>query len=130
MLAARDGADRVAPRTEIMWAWDALAKGRLSVDAVAREIGWSRRHLAAQFAAEVGLGPKQFARVGRFERSRAAIAAGTRASDVAAACGFADQAHLTREWHAMSGYTPTEWLRTEFPFLQDPADADEAGSIP
>jgi AraC-like DNA-binding protein len=128
MLAARHAADAVAPRTEITWAWDALATGRLRVDAVAREIGWSRRHLATQFAAEVGLGPKQFARVGRFERSRAAIAAGTPASDVAAACGFADQAHLTREWQAMSGYTPTQWLHAEFPFLQDLTDDDDAGS--
>ena len=40
-------------------------------------------------------------------------------SDIAAMCGYADQAHLTREWQAMSGYTPTQWRREEVPFVQD-----------
>ena len=58
--------------------------------------------------AEYGLGPKAMARVLRFEtgtldagRSPAAALA-----DVAAACGYADQAHLTREWHALAGCQP------------------------
>jgi AraC-like DNA-binding protein len=34
-------------------------------------------------------------------------------ADVAAECGFYDQAHLTREWHDLAGCTPTTWLAEE-----------------
>jgi AraC-like DNA-binding protein len=129
MLAATDARSAREPRHEITWAWDKLATGRARVDEVAEEIGWSRRHLSAQFSSEVGLSPKQFARVGRFERSRAALVSGARLATLGADCGFADQAHLTREWRAMSGYTPTEWLRAEFPFLQDPAGDDRPALV-
>lgn len=122
LLAARGESDAIAPRGELTWAWAELSAGR-RVDGVAHDLGWSRRHLSAQFGSEVGLAPKQFARVTRFQRSRSAIAAGRPVGDVAADCGFADQPHLTREWRAMSGYTPSEWLRAEFPFLQDLDDA-------
>jgi AraC-like DNA-binding protein len=118
MLAARGESDLVSPRRELSWAWRELSRGR-RVDAVAADLGWSRRHLSAQFGGEVGLPPKQFARVARFQRSRRAVAGGLPAGEVAAECGFADQPHLIREWRAMAGYTPSEWLRAEFPFLQD-----------
>lgn len=118
LLAARGEGDVVGPRREVAWAWGELGRGR-RVDDVAADIGWSRRHLGAQFSAEIGLAPKQFARLRRFERSRSAIAARRPLGAVAADCGYADQAHLTREWKAMAGYTPIEWLSAEFPFLQD-----------
>ena len=41
-------------------------------------------------------------------------------AEVAARCGYSDQAHLSREWLALSGCSPTTWLREEFPFVQDP----------
>jgi AraC-like DNA-binding protein len=40
-------------------------------------------------------------------------------ADTAASCGFFDQAHLTREWQALAGMTPTVWLATE---SKDPVD--------
>ena len=48
-------------------------------------------------------------------------------AEVAAECGYADQAHLAREWSELAGCSPTTWLREEFPFLQDHGDADPAG---
>lgn len=57
----------------------------------------------------------------RFQRSRRMLLrpqAGTLA-DISASCGYADQAHLTREWRELAGYSPSEWLRAELPFLQD-----------
>ncbi len=39
--------------------------------------------------------------------------------DVAAACGYHDQPHMTREWLALVGCTPGTWIATELPFLQD-----------
>ncbi|KIH98609.1 hypothetical protein LP52_12355 [Streptomonospora alba] len=110
----------VAP--EVRHAWELLVRtgGRVPVHRVAREVGWSRRHLGERFAAEVGTTPKQAARVIRFERSAAALRAGARdLAAVSAACGYYDQAYMNREWRAMAECTPTEWMCEELPFLQD-----------
>ncbi|WP_244927904.1 AraC family transcriptional regulator [Nocardioides sp. W7] len=93
------------------------------VQEVAEEVGYSRRHLATLVRAECGLTPKALQRVARFERSRGLV--GRRPlAEVATRCGYADQAHLTREWTALAGCPPTTWLREEFPFLQDLDPAD------
>ena len=47
---------------------------------------------------------------------------------VALDAGYADQAHLTREWQEFGGCTPTTWLREEFPFVQDLAYASAVDS--
>jgi AraC-like DNA-binding protein len=74
---------------------------------------------------ECGLAPKEYQRVARFEASRAVV--GRRPlAEVAAVCGYADQAHLAREWAALAGCPPSTWLREEFPFLQD-LDGAKAG---
>lgn len=116
-------------RPEVAEAWrlTTTAAGRLPVAEVAARVGWSVRHLEQRFRAETGLGPKEAARVVRFDRARRALAgraAAGRALDLAGlagAAGFADQAHLTREWRAFSGLPPTRWLREEFGFVQDTA---------
>jgi len=117
--------DLLGPRASelapgVAWAWRRLATahGAVSVDALAREIGWSRRHFSERFRAELGLSPKSAVRVLRFERARSLFGrARVRISDVAAASGYADQSHLT--WVALSGCTPRAWLADELPFLQD-----------
>ncbi len=84
------------------------AGGRVRVADLAAETGLSARHLGARFRAELGLPPKAFARVVRFERAAAALRADPRTplAGLAAAAGFADQAHLTREFGALAGTTP------------------------
>jgi AraC-like DNA-binding protein len=107
------------PSSSIAWAWRQLAAsaGRVKVGALATEIGWSRKHLAERFAIEVGAGPKTVGRILRFARARRTIDAGVRAhgqvdwADLAADWGFADQAHLIREFRAMAGVTPVDYLR-------------------
>jgi len=104
------------------WAWRSLAitHGRMPVHALARNIGFSRRHFGERFIAEFGIAPKAAARVFRFERAcRLFLHSPRRSVDVAIACGFHDQAHMVREWHAMAGCTPREWILGELPFLQD-----------
>jgi AraC-like DNA-binding protein len=111
----------IAP--EIAWAWDRLARthGTVSVHVLADEIGYSRRHFGERFRRAVGVAPKVAARIMRFERACRLIAEprGGGLAHVAAACGYYDQAHLTREWHAFTGCAPKEWIARELPFLQD-----------
>lgn len=107
----------------------AARHGRLAIADLAADIGCSRRHLTAQFTSEYGLGPKELARVLRFGRSRQLMLQPNPRplADIAAVCGYADQAHLAREWRALAGSSPTRWLANEgLPNVQaDPGDVDE-----
>ncbi|MCB1026725.1 MAG: AraC family transcriptional regulator [Microthrixaceae bacterium] len=98
-------------------AWSMMVRGQglVSVADVADHVGWSRRHLAQRFTSTFGLSPKVMSRVLRFERAKGLIQAPTRPSlaSVAAACGYADQAHLTREWTVFAGSAPTRWMRDD-----------------
>lgn len=115
--------DAPGPRAEVGHALARLTRGA-SVRQVADDVGYSRRHLTTLVRAECGLAPKELQRVGRFQASRSLVGHAPLA-EVATACGYADQAHLTREWVALAGCTPGRWLREEFPFLQEiPADED------
>jgi AraC-like DNA-binding protein len=105
-------------RPEVAWAVGRLraTAGRMRVDELARELGWSRRHLAAQFRDAVGHSPKAMARVIRFEHALARLRAGEALADVAYSAGYADQAHLNRDFRAFTGLTPTDYLRR----IEDP----------
>ena len=116
VLLARVG-DRRGPRPEVGHALARLTRGA-RVQEVADEVGYSRRHLGTLVRRECGLSPQDVRRVGRFERSRALLGR-VPLAEAAQRCGYADQAHLTREWVTLAGCPPTTWLREEFPFLQD-----------
>ncbi len=119
------GADTQPARAEVAHAWSRLTgpgEAAPRVAEVASDVGWSRRHLGEQFRAETGLSPTDVRRLARFERSHAMTRQRVQPlADVACACGFADQAHMTREWRDLCGYTPGEWIRAELPFVQDGA---------
>lgn len=122
-LAARGG--DAAPRAEVARALALLTAGG-RVAEVADEVGYSRRRLGTLVRAECGLAPKEVQRIARLEVTRRVL--GHRPlAEVAAMCGYADQAHLAREWRALAGCTPTAWLREEFPFVQDRAADGRAG---
>lgn len=123
-LAARGGDP--APQAEVARALALLTAGR-RVAEVADDVGYSRRRLGTLVRTECGLAPKEFQRIARLETARRTL--GHRPlAEVAAVCGYADQAHLAREWRALAGCTPTAWLREEFPFVQDRDRAGGAGS--
>ncbi|TIR65186.1 MAG: helix-turn-helix transcriptional regulator, partial [Mesorhizobium sp.] len=92
-------ADAHALSPEIAWAYRTViaSGGRTRISALAREIGWSRKHLAAKFTDATGIGPKTLSRIVRFNR---ALSLSKRQDDnwagIAADCGYADQAHLVR----------------------------------
>jgi AraC-like DNA-binding protein len=110
-----DGIHRV--RDEVAEAWRRLvrSRGRLQVGALATDLGWSRRTLGERFRLELGLPPKAMARVLRFEHAHELASAPNPRSwaEVAAVAGYADQAHLVREWRGITGLSPTAWRRGE-----------------
>ena len=110
-------AHRTQVRPELLYAYERLVAsgGRIDIQSLSGEIGWSRRHLACEFSKEFGLAPKLTARVLRFERAAAMVASGRCPSLalVAAMCGYADQAHMTRDWVQFSSMPPAEWLAVE-----------------
>lgn len=112
--------DTPGPRAAVSRALATLTRGG-RVQEVADDIGYSRRHLTTVVRAEIGLAPQQLRRIARFQAARRLL--GHRPlAEVADACGYADQSHLTRDWSDLAGCTPTTWLREEFPFLQDRGD--------
>jgi AraC-like DNA-binding protein len=109
-LAARFARD-TAPDRPVEFAMRRLARaGGPATSEVAREIGWSRKHLARRFRAETGFSPDRFRRLARFERFTEAIqrAPGDGLAGLAAGCGYVDQAHLNREVRDFAGITPGE----------------------
>lgn len=121
-----DPRPRWHPRVEVVHAWRMIegSRGRASVRDVAREVGWSPRHLAEQFRREYGQAPKTTARVLRFEESHRLLSARRPLAEVAAVCGYADQSHLNREWLDLAGTSPTRWRSDdELAFVQDEVPA-------
>jgi AraC-like DNA-binding protein len=89
-------------------------RGSASVETLAAEVGWSRRHLATRFREATGLPPKALARLIRIEHAAQRVREGTPLADIAYESGYADQSHFNREFRELVGCTPTQ-----FPFVQD-----------
>jgi AraC-like DNA-binding protein len=125
-LAAGPRTHREAPPA-VAWAWQRVvdAQGAVRVSDLAAEVGWTRRHLATCFQGELGHSPKVAARVIRFERAARLLRGngGRGLADVAAAAGYFDQAHLTRDWKEFAGCTPSTWIAEELRYLS-PLAAD------
>ncbi|MFE3553601.1 helix-turn-helix domain-containing protein [Streptomyces sp. NPDC059193] len=97
------------PAPEVRHAWRLLSRsgGAIPVGRIAAEVGWSQGYLIRRFTEQIGLTPKTSARVLRFHRAvRLLTREGANPTDVTAACGFYDQAHLNREFRALAGTTP------------------------
>lgn len=82
------------------------------VASIAAEVGVSERQLLRRCRANLGYGPKTLERILRFQRFRSIAAANRDAqlAELAAAAGYADQPHLTRECGRLAGMTPATLL--------------------
>lgn len=107
------------PAPALSWAWRRLegSGGRLTVGALAQELGCSRRHLVAQMHEQLGLPPKAFARILRFNRAVELLGRddGARLGEIALDCGYYDQAHLNRDFRAFAGDPPSAFLARRLP---------------
>lgn len=80
------------------------------VAAVARTLGISERQLERRFLARVGITPKRFASLRRFEQAVALARGSASLTEVALAAGYYDQSHFIREFRRFAGATPGELL--------------------
>lgn len=104
--------------SEIRWAMRQLdaSQGGAPVSWMAAEIGWTRQRFHAAFVDAVGLAPKLYARVLRFQEAVRTIGAHAKPdlAAVAQTAGYYDQAHFNRDFRAFAGLTPGEYLRMRF----------------
>jgi len=90
----------------------AASAGTLRVRAAAEAVGVGERRLQQLFHQHVGLSPRAFGRLQRLQALLRALRArpSARWGELAQQLGFYDQAHLTNEFRALSGLTPTAFL--------------------
>ena len=104
---------------DLTWARARLeaSAGRARVAALAAELGCSRKHLTMRFHEQFGMPPKLFARILRFDHAVRHLRADrvTSWADLACTCGYADQAHLAREFRELAGCSPTSLSRRRLP---------------
>ncbi|QGW84974.1 helix-turn-helix domain-containing protein [Variovorax paradoxus] len=89
-----------------------LAHGSPSIEGLVTRSGYSHRRFIALFRGAIGLSPKEYARVMRF--NRALTLAGDPAqswAEIALTAGYSDQAHLSREFSALADMSPQAWRR-------------------
>ena len=85
------------------------SRGRAPIDAIAARSGTSLRQLERQFQEDVGLTPKTFSRIIRLQSALRLVRQGRPLTDVALACGFYDQAHMTRDFRELAAMSPGAW---------------------
>jgi AraC-like DNA-binding protein len=101
---------RAAPADPVAQAvWRRLRTGQ-PVAATADAVGLSERQLRRRCLTAFGYGPKTLARVLRFNRALALARTGEPLGTVAATTGYADQAHLAREFREFAGVPPRQLL--------------------
>lgn len=105
VLVRRARAAAIHPALGHVWDSLTVSASPPAVEELAGRVGWSRQHLRRRFASEFGTGPKLVARLARFDRARRAFQPGELAAD-ATRFGYADQAHMTRDFVAFAGCTP------------------------
>lgn len=84
----------------------------LTMEAIAQKVGYSQKHLIQLFKAHVGLTPKAFMRIIRFQKAILMLENRRELDWVGLAhdCGYFDQAHFIHDFKAFSGFTPAQYL--------------------
>ncbi|WP_223885695.1 helix-turn-helix domain-containing protein [Nocardia colli] len=132
VLARRQAAGRPVD-SEVAFAWERimLNRGRIRVEPLAVEIGWSYKRLWSRFRSQIGLTPKRAAQLVRFDYAAHRLAGGDSAALVAAESGYTDQSHLHRDVMTFAGVTPNRvavapWLSVDDVAWVDPEYAASA----
>lgn len=93
------------------------ATGSMSIGDCAAYLGWSERRLERAFDEQIGLSPKLFARIIRFQSFLNAIGSSNLTLlDGALKAGYYDQAHMIKDFRKFAGVTPTEYFGRDLSF--------------
>ncbi|HEY2469079.1 MAG TPA: AraC family transcriptional regulator [Terracidiphilus sp.] len=100
-----------SPQVQFALRWFAHNPSVASVQEAARQIGWSERRFSQVFREEVGLAPKVWCRIQRFQSAVRQLHAGVdiRWAELALDCGYYDQSHFANEFRAFSGVDATTY---------------------
>lgn len=85
--------------------------GSVTVEQLAEETGYTTRYLDKSFRSEVGLSPKQLAKIFRFQAAVKALNAHVdrNLTETAMELGYYDQSHFVHDFKAFSGMTPKKY---------------------
>jgi AraC-like DNA-binding protein len=102
---------------ELVFAFARLSRADIRIADLACKVGMSREHFSKAFRREFGLAPKTFARVRRFTRAlrRREREPWLGWAELAPACGYVDQAHMTRDFREFAGSPPAALGRRGLP---------------
>lgn len=86
-------------------------KGNLSIEQLAADIGFSARYIRKKFVETLGLSPKQYSRITRFQHTLTAMMnQSAYAGCIASEHGYYDQSHLIKDFKQFSLFTPMQIL--------------------
>lgn len=91
-----------------------LEADSIRVNDVAARLGVTARHLRRAFVENVGVGPKEFARASRMHRALRLARKNDDWGEVASGAGYFDQSHLSSDFKALLGYSPSEFMSPGF----------------
>lgn len=89
-------------------------RGAVSIAALRSKTGLSKARLSSMFRQEVGITPKHYARILRFQHAIALLKAGADLAGAAETAGYFDQSHMHTDIREFSGMTPRDYRRATF----------------
>ena len=95
------------------------APNQCSIKTISDKVGYSQKHTIKLFKEHVGVTPKEFLKVIRFQKAIQQIENQISVdwSHVAFDCGFYDQSHFIADFKGFSGFTPSEYVKQKGDFL-------------
>src|SRR5262249_32612585 len=105
----------LAPHPAVAYALAEFRRRERSVAEVTEQIGLSSRRFIELFRGEVGLTPKLYSRIQRFQAAIRRIRCGREFdwAELALDCGYFDQAHFIHDFRAFSGIVPSVYARED-----------------
>jgi AraC-like DNA-binding protein len=108
-------ADRLVSNPAVEFALDEIIRqpDQINLARLNQDIGYSQKHFISMFKRQVGIAPKAYLKIIRFQKAigeierRQAVNWSTISQD----CGFYDQAHFINDFKFFSGFTPAEYVR-------------------
>jgi AraC-like DNA-binding protein/catechol 2,3-dioxygenase-like lactoylglutathione lyase family enzyme len=118
VIGAKRLRDLSPPDPRVAIAVGALWHEEPRIESLAARLNWTRQHLGRVFRDEVGLSPKQLARIGRFQRTLHAMSFPGSLAEVAAEAGYFDEGHMRATSASWPG--SPRGPRGQVPFFQFP----------